>query len=456
MPNFLPRAARCAAMLVLVATVAHPRLVLAQQAIDDGGFVRWAKAHGIAIGSVEMADPIDDLRALSSIVGSARVVALGEPTHGTHEPLAFRNRLFRYLVEEMGFSAIALESALPESRRLAELVAGGPGAPPLADAPNIVRRNFSWGFGNFGENLELVRWMRAYNDEPGHQRKIRLYGIDLSLGGPQGSSPTTASLDGALSYLAHVDSSAARRARERFAPYVSRLPGDGSSGFSRAELDGLAAAIDSLAAQLEARRTTYVAASAEAEYAWARRDADVARQGVQMLRVNTAPQRGGVIPPAAWRVIEARDSAMAENVRWALAREGPTGRLLVFAHDVHVKNAPTVGGIWSVLDRPPTVMGQHLRRALGAQLVIIGTSDGSPPDRNGDTTSVDATLARVGAPRFIVDLRAAGRDTAARAWLATQRKLRANGSTFVTLAPGEAFDALWYAGPLTPAHPNAP
>ena len=455
MPSFLQRAARYAAILFLVATVVHPRLVLAQHAIDDD-FVRWATAHAIPTGSVEMADPLDDLRMLSSIVGSARVVALGEPTHGMHEPLAFRNRLFRYLVEEMGFSAIALESALPESRRLAELVAGGPGAPPIADAPAIVRQSFTWGFGNFGENLELVRWMRAYNDEPAHRRKIRLYGIDLSLGGPLGSSPTTASLDGALSYLAHVDSSAARRARGRFAPYVSRLPGDASSGFTRAELDGLSAAIDSLAAQLEERRATYIAASTEAEYAWAQRDAEVARQGVQMLRVQVAPQPRGGIPPAAWRVIAARDSAMAENVRWALAREGPTGRLLVFAHDVHVKNAPTVGGIWSVLERPPTVMGQYLRRALGAQLLIIGTSDGSPPDGNSDATSVDAALARVAVPRFIIDLRAADRDTAASAWLATQRKLRANGGTFVTLAPGQAFDLLWYAGPLTPAHRNAP
>jgi len=455
MPSFFQPAARCAAMLLLIATVGLPRPVLAQHAVDDGGFVRWTTAHAIPIGSVEMTGPLDDLRPLSSIVGSARVVALGEPTHGMHEPLAFRNRLFRYLVEEMGFSAIALETALPESRRLAELVAGGPGAPPLADAPTIVHRSFSWGFGNFGENLELVRWMRAYNDDPAHRRKIRLYGFDLSLGGPLGSTPTTASLDGALSYLTRVDSSAARSARSRFAPYVSRLPGDASSGFSRVELDGLAAAVDSLAAQLE-RRATYVAASSESEYSWAQRNVEVARQGVQMLRVGVPAQPGGGIPPAAWRVIEARDSAMAENVRWVLAREGPTGRVFVFAHDAHVKNAPTVGGIWSVLDRPPTVMGQYLRRVLGAQLVIIGTSDGTAPDRGSDATSVDATLARIGVPRFIVDLRAASRDSAASAWLAAQHKLRANGSTFLTLAPSQAFDVLWYAGPLTPAHPNAP
>ncbi len=453
MRSLLQRA-RCGATLLLIATVAHPRL-LRSQAVDDSGFVRWATAHAIPIRSVEMADPLDDLRPLAAVVGSARVVALGEPTHGTHEPLAFRNRLFRYLVEELGFTAIALESALPESQRLAALVAGGPGAPPIADAPTIVQRHFSWGFGSFGENLELVRWMRAYNDDPTHRRKIRLYGIDLSLGGPQGSTPTPASLDGALSYLVRVDGVEARRTRQRFAPYLLRLPADGSAGFSRAEFDGLAAAIDSLVALLERRRAAYVAASNEEEYAWARRNAEVARQSERLLRVRAASRPGGGIPPGAWREIAARDSAMAENVRWASAREGTSGRLLVFAHDIHVKNAPTVGGVWSVLEHPPTVMGQHLRRVLGAQLLIVGTSDGSPADGKGDATSVDAALARVGVPRFLLDLRAARHDAAARDWLSAQRPLRTNGSTFVSLAPGKAFDVLWYAGPLTPARPNS-
>ena len=51
-----------------------------------------------------------DLIPLHTIAGSARVVAIGEPTHGGHEPLAFRNRLVRYLVEHEGFTAVGIES----------------------------------------------------------------------------------------------------------------------------------------------------------------------------------------------------------------------------------------------------------------------------------------------------------------------------------------------------------
>jgi erythromycin esterase len=114
------------------------------------------------------------LRRLKPIIGAARVVALGEPAHGAHEPLAFRNRLFRYLVEELDFTAIAIESGLPESRPIFDFVAGGPG-----DAGQVVRGNITCGFGEAQENGELVSWMREYNAGARRPRKVRFYAIDL-------------------------------------------------------------------------------------------------------------------------------------------------------------------------------------------------------------------------------------------------------------------------------------
>ncbi|HKG96003.1 MAG TPA: erythromycin esterase family protein, partial [Gemmatimonadaceae bacterium] len=224
------------ALLLLVVTAAHAGAARAQQQggeagreSDDARFARWAAPRALPIRSVEPGgDAAADLRPLASVIGAARVVALGEPTHGAHEPLAFRNRLFRYLVQELGFTAIALESGLTESRRIADFVAGGSGAPPADDAARVTLESMTWGFGNFAENAELVRWVRAYNADPAHRRKVRLYGIDLSLGGPHGSTPTPAPIEAALAYLARVDAAAGRRVRARLAPYLSRLPGDGS------------------------------------------------------------------------------------------------------------------------------------------------------------------------------------------------------------------------------------
>src|SRR6266702_4174351 len=111
---------------------------------------------------------------------AAHVVALGEPMHGAHEPLAFRNRLFRFLVERMGFTAIALESGFTESISARSFIEGGEG-----DAETAVRTGLSSGANQYPENRELIQWMRDYNataSSAGY-RRIRLYGIDITAGG---------------------------------------------------------------------------------------------------------------------------------------------------------------------------------------------------------------------------------------------------------------------------------
>ena len=441
------------AAAALLCTVAGATSVGAQRTADSA-IARWVATGARPVRTMEMAGALDDLQPFAAIVGSARVVAFGEQTHGAHEPLAFRNRLFRYLVEELGFTAIAVETGFPESGAIADLVVGDSGAPAPGEAARIVSRGFTWGFGNFAENVELVRWMRAYNDDPRHRRKIHFYGIDLSLGGPQGSTPLPAAIDAALRYLERVDTGAALRLRARFAPVMRHLPGDPAVAITAAEHDTLTAAIDALVERLERGRASYVAATSERDHAWAMRNAVVARQGDRVHRVQTPAPPGGGIAGGAWRMLSARDSAMAENVRWALEREGPRGRVLVFAHDVHVKNAPTVGGPWR-LDRPPTAMGQHLRAALGDRLVIVGGIGGTrPPAPSGNEPSIDATFARARLPRFVLDLRGRA-DPSVQAWLSSVQTLRVNGDAVISLQPSAAFDALVYVDTLTPAGKNA-
>src|SRR5688500_15556326 len=93
-------------------------LLMAYSAIahcEEDAFAKWATAHALPITTLESGGNDSDLLPLESAIGAARVVALGEPRHGVHEPLAFRNRLFRFMVEQMGFTAIALESGFTES-----------------------------------------------------------------------------------------------------------------------------------------------------------------------------------------------------------------------------------------------------------------------------------------------------------------------------------------------------
>jgi hypothetical protein len=141
--------------LVPVALITISMCVHSKTQKGRDGFESWAKAQVSPIKSVELESDLSDLRPLKAMIGTARVVALGEPTHGAHEPLALRNKIFRYLVEELGFTTIALEGGLPESRLIHEYVAGGSGS-----LEHVLRDGFSCGIGEWKESEELVRWMR--------------------------------------------------------------------------------------------------------------------------------------------------------------------------------------------------------------------------------------------------------------------------------------------------------
>src|SRR5215218_1196567 len=408
---------------------------------DSASFVRWVTAHAMPIQSVEPGSSISDLadlRPLKAVIGTARVVALGEPTHGAHEPLAFRNRLFRYLVEEMGFTAIALESGLPESRALFDFVAGGPGA-----AGQVARENLTMGFGDLQENTELVQWIREYNADARHPRKVRIYGIDLSLAGWM--VPTPIALEKALTYLTRVDAVSGQRLRAVLQPYTERLSTE-IPAFSLAERDALSAAIDDLIALLERERMAFIEASSKFDYEWACRNAIAARQADRAFRVLPPQPPGGGAPPSGWQWSDARDAAMADNVHWVLAQEGPTGRVLVFAHNGHVKSAPAEKRDF---ERTTNSMGQYLRSTLGDDLIVIGSSAA----RNGPgfrafslgADSVDAALVRTGLPKFLLDLRASRNDPDVAAWLAKRRVLAG-----YLLSPASAFDVLLFIDTVNP------
>jgi len=173
-----------------------------------------------------------------------------------------------------------------------------------------------------------------------------------------------------------------------------------------------------------------------------------------MLKVTPPPGPG--IPPDAYRAVTSRNSAMADNVQWVLQREGPKGRVLVFAHNMHIMNAPLKGSVWNVFLEPPKSMGEFLRPALGSALVIIGGAGANSSDVEKDPKSLDAVFAAIGVPRFILDLRPARSDPPIWNWLSEEKSLRANFDSHVTIAPAAAFDAIFFVNGFTSAHASGP
>lgn len=419
----------------------HPRS-------DAHAVAEELRARSVPLEAVDAAASTD-LTALDTLLAGVEVVLVGEPAHGSHEPLAMRNRIIRYLVERGGLTAVALETGLPESQAIARYVEGRAGAPP-ADSAATVARSFTWGFDSYVENVQLLRWLRDWNDDPAHVRKVSFYGYDLSLGGPAGSYPTAAAIEGALAWLSERDPEAGRARRAAFEQRLATLPERAAALDERARA-ALGSAIDSLAATI-ARTPAAPAPDGESQKAWAVRMSVVAQQSHAML-LAVPPTGGGGLPPGAWRAINARDSAMADNVQWVLEREGSGARVLAFAHDMHVKRVPTEGGVFAVLEQPSHAMGEYLARQLGDRMQVIAMThgDSTPVSGTKGLASLDSALARVRRPPYLLTFSGRGIPGAVDSWRSQRWAMRINGDTYLSLPPAAAFDHLIVLDRLTPA-----
>src|SRR5947209_16234247 len=145
---------------------------------------------------------------LIDIAGDARLILIGEASHGTHEFYEARAEITKRLIQEKGFTAVAVEADWPDAYRINRFVRGtGDGATAVESLSGFVRFP-TWMWRNTVV-LEFVGWLRDLNEHlPEGSPKVGFYGLDLySLYG---------SMQAVLSYLDKVDPEAARRARYRY------------------------------------------------------------------------------------------------------------------------------------------------------------------------------------------------------------------------------------------------
>ena len=446
MTRALARVARSGLSIIFLAysAIAH---------CSEDGFAKWAATHAVPITTVKAIDNDSDLLPLKSAIGTARIVALGEPVHGAHEPLEFRNRLFRFLVERMGFTAIAIESGFTESINARSFIEGGEG-----DAATATRTGVSSWESEFPENRELIQWMRDYNaaaPSAGH-RKVRFYGIDMTAGARKGG-PWLA-IDLALKFLSRADPKTAQILRQSLGDTLSGIEGSQFGRLPAAAQAQFDTSIKAIAKAMRDSRKSLIAASSDDEYHWAWHNIDAARQLAKCIPITPLIplQRTNLAPWVAR--FECRESAMAENVKWALDNERPQGRLLVFAHDSHVINTKFDGQQMAKARKKPAAMGLYLRRAYGDDLYItLLVCETIPrglelfPAAPLEEGSIESTLVGVGLPVMFLDVRAARQNKDAAPWLSTRRSVDANGSPAQMLIPLEtAVDGFVFVNTLTP------
>lgn len=381
---------------------------------------------------------------IASLDDSVELLGFGEALHGGEEILLLRNRLFQRLVEAHGYRVIAIESSFPRARIVNEYVAGG----GPASYEEMQATGFGPAFGGLEANRELVDWMRHYNAAPSHHVKLQFYGFDIPSGTVGIGSPRHV-LSFVCAYLASIDQTSGQKHGER----IEALLGDDfdwenpaammdparSIGLSPAAT-ALRIETEDLISELRARRPELIALSDELQYAEALHYASMARQ---LLNFHAAMAR----PVDYAERLGIRDALMADNLLYMLNRERGRGKILVFAHNSHLKRGTAQ---WQIGDDIHTwwPAGAQIDSMLGRRYAIIGSAVGVSA-ANGIAQPEPGTLearliALPGPALFIPTHRGAGLPFSEIDALPTRSGSRKN-PTYFALTPQSFTDFDWLA-----------
>lgn len=127
--------------------------------------VAWLQNHTVPFNTSKPGSGFEDLMPLKQIVGDARIVSLGEATHGTREFFEMKHRILEFLVKEMGFNTFAIEATWPESNLVNNYIQTGEG-----DPARLLAGLFFWTW-NTQEVLDMILWMR--------ENRVSFHGFDM-------------------------------------------------------------------------------------------------------------------------------------------------------------------------------------------------------------------------------------------------------------------------------------
>jgi erythromycin esterase-like protein len=352
-----------------------------------------------------------DYDPLIQQIGEARFVLIGEASHGTHEFYRERAQITKRLIQEKGFTAVAVEADWPDAYRVNRYVRGTTSDAEAIDSLAGFKRFPTWMWRN-ADVLDFIGWLRAYNDVlPKTANKVGFYGLDLY--------SLHSSIEAVLGYLAKVDPEAAKRARYRYSCFDHFGENTQAYGYA-ASFDLTESCKNEVVTQLvELRRRAADYASRDGRVA--ADDFFFAEQNARLVKNAEEYYRSmfrGSVP--SWNL---RDRHMAETLESLVAHlenQGQAGavKVVVWEHNSHLGDARAT----EMGERGELNVGQLVRERHGSSAVLVGfstyggtvtaASDWDAPAerkrvRPALQESYEALFHEVGLPRFQISLREA-------------------------------------------------
>ena len=252
-----------------------------------------------------------DLKILDKLIGSSKVVALGEVSHGSSEIFKMKNRIIQYLAENNGFNVFSIEANMPESYKLNDYTIQGKGEPK-----SLIKGMYFWTW-RTEELLNMVEWMRTFNQPT---KRIEFTGFDMQFH------------IGAIDEL--LDMFQGNKEVENKIIELKMLIDERKYSNRDDEIKKADSIISFLQKSIEASAFQLSAKT------WLEQNLVIIRQNVRM---------GG----SAWR-----DKCMADNFLW-IKKHNPNSKFVIWAHNTHIQETNQM-------------MGSYLAQNLGDDYATFG------------------------------------------------------------------------------------
>jgi erythromycin esterase len=370
----------------------------------------WIQTHAVRFTDAAPGSSDPSLSSLREAIGGARIVGLGEGTHGTTEFWGIRQKISRYLVEEMGFTAILMEAPFPNSLYIDRYVTRGEGTAGEAHE--------KMGFWRYQEMRTLIDWMRSHNQQYASQGDtLNYFGYDCAY------VNWDTAIELISAYLEGVDPSVIPEVETRLDNYT---------------LEDL----DWVEDYFQGNAEDYQAASGVEDYELYLKILENLESSwiVYDKRQNSLP------------AYDARDEFNMETVQWIIDEVLGGGKVIIWAHNGHVGN--TLLEDWDTMAR---MLGSRLRENYGSDYYVVATEfyggqflaldrcpghayemitqTAVPPG----TESYPGLLHAEGIPLFFLDLRGVDYSRDDTAWLMGPRTMRFIGASYCP-----EYDVEWY------------
>ena len=296
-----------------------------------------------------------DLEPLLRRIGDARVVLIGEASHGTSEFYRMRARITQRLIEKKGFNIVGAEADWPDAARIDHYVRQRDVLPSewtaFARFPTWMWRN--------EETRSFVDWLHGRNLSLPHNERVAFYGLDLY--------SLYNSVREVIAYLKSVDPDLAAVARQRYGcltPWEADPAAYGhaalTGAYHKCEQD-----VAHMLVELLQKQQAYAIQDGE-RFFDATQNARLVANAERYYRVMYYGSR------ASWNL---RDSHMFETLRNILEFHGPKSRAVIWAHNSHIGNAAAT----EMGRRGEHNIGQLCREhfGTGSYHIGFGTNDGT-------------------------------------------------------------------------------